>query len=725
MGHISSKQVVEFAKSLGDDILTQVITNRNDLARFSVNSESFAVDGLGAKDAMAKSAADVVQKVEDNIVNSLHAESYTMAQLNAAKFVSTMSLSRTAGIDALKNLKPSSSAPVYTESELGIDDAIDPSTLSVRAEAYDGQKLDNSFLFSVAFNFTASRQDEFGEAFFPTTVIDPTVSDIEMEIQFTSILKEMERTPDGSTSREKFGKVALIKAIYDSEVFGVDKNRAVPVFRAEYKDTILVETEKYITEVTGEKIETAPVKFGVEFDYIAVSQTEKLLNRGIGDNTDSLDRTIVLEKVYYSIDGENYVAKTGEMAGSNFVPNPQDHNKDMILNFNHGQIIINTSTTKTSKGQDSTKFAALPPDHTITLAVVINGSANTQTGDIVLYGNKPAGGVKIVSIRNAAGQLLDSTDGDYQQIATEIQKFEFVGYELLAYTTNSNLRKRELQISLETQKQRFPVPVRSGIMGMLPINNDTGTDNDITVVTGHAQALGARISVNAVDKLIEHAANMRYLTNNGTAVPSKEIFEGGFKGIGKFLLDPYYMEQNIDLLEVVDSLESSTRDEAIRQSLIQQLYTAAVDMYINSYYGVAFENAMNNSSAQRPTLIVGTDPNVYRLLVRGEDTFQLGEMFDIKVVKTFNRKVEGKIYAAFGIFDDQRNSVPNPLNFGTCAYAPTIVYDVVRDINGATSREVRNNPRFSHFVNTPLIAEFNVKNIAQAFHKLNLKVIRS
>mgnify|MGYP007081723488 FL=1 len=724
MGHVSKKHILEFAKALSNQVNTSVTSNRRDIANYVIHSESF---DSAASEVLDNDVKRIEQMVEDNIVKTLgvNSESYTDAQVNAAKFISAIALNRGAGIAGLKELKPSSASKnVYDAFEIGIEDAIDPSTITVNAEAYDGQKLDNSFLFSVAFNFTASRQDEFGEAFFPTIVIDPTVSDIEMEIQFTSILKEVERTPDGSTSREKFGKVALIKAIYDSEVFGVDKNRAVVVFRNEYKDK-LVEEEKHNEEITGEVIETAPVKFGVELDYIAVCQTDKLLARGIGDNTDSLDRTIILDKVYFSLDTENFVVTTSQMAGSNFVPNPQDHNKDAILNFNHGQIVINTTNTKTSKGNESTVLKALPADHTITLSVAINGYANTQLGDIVLYANKPAGGIKVVSIRNAAGQLLDKTEADYKTIETAIEKFEYLGYELIAYTTNSNLRKRELQISLETQKQRFPVPVRSGIMGMLPINNDTGTDNDITVVTGHAQALGARISVTAVDTLIKHADNMRYITNNGTVVPEKQITEAGFKGVGKFLLDPYYMHQTIDLLEVVDSLESATRDVAIQQSLIQQLFTAAVDMYIDSYYGVAFENAMNNSSAARPTLIVGTDPNVYRLLVKGQDTFQLGDMFDIKVVKTFNRKIEGKIYAAFGIFDDQRNSVPNPLNFGTCAYAPTIVYDVVRDINGATSREVRNNPRFAHFINTPLIAEFDVLNITQAFHKLNLRILKS
>ena len=728
MGRISSKKIAEFSNQLKNTMETQVITNKGDVANYVVHSENFQG---GEADQLKNTVASIAENVENSIQQTLgvHGEgAYLESQLNAAKSIAALSLSRTAANSNFKNLKPSSNAgSVYGALELGIDDAVDASSIVIPAtphgEAYDGQKLDNSFLFSVAFNFTASRQDEFGEAFFPTIVIDPTVSDIEMEIQFTSILKEVERTPDGSTSREKFGKVALIKAIYDSEVFGVDKNRAVVVFRDEYKDK-LVEAEKYITDVTGEKIETAPIKFGVETDLISISQTEKLLNRGVGDNTDSLDRTIILQNVYFNIDTDSFKVDVSQMAGSNFVPNPQDHNKDMILNFNHGQIVINTKSTKTSKGADSDVLTDLPTDHTITLSVVINGSANTQYGDVVLYGNLPASGVKIVSIRNAAGNLLDSTAADYIEIAKALEKFSFVGYELIAYTTNSNLRKRELQISLETQKQRFPVPVRSGIMGMLPINNDTGTDNDITVVTGHAQALGARISVNAVDTLIKHADNMRYITNDGTVVPDKLITEAGFKGVGKFLLDPYYAHQELDLLEIVDSLESGTRDVAIQASLLQQLYTAAVNMYIDSYYGVAFENAMNNSSAQRPTLIVGTDPNVYRLLVKGQDTFQLGEMFDIKVVKTFNKKVEGKIYAAFGIFDDQRNSVPNPLNFGICAYAPTIVYDVVRDINGATSREVRNNPRFAHFINTPLIAEFDVKNITQAFHKLNLHMIQ-
>ncbi|EKD22638.1 MAG: hypothetical protein ACD_84C00028G0001, partial [uncultured bacterium] len=40
-------------------------------------------------------------------------------------------------------------------------------------EAYDERENKNAIVYSVAYNMQAARQDEFGEAFFPTTVVTP------------------------------------------------------------------------------------------------------------------------------------------------------------------------------------------------------------------------------------------------------------------------------------------------------------------------------------------------------------------------------------------------------------------------------------------------------------------------------------------------------------------------------------------------------------------------
>ena len=140
-------------------------------------------------------------------------------------------------------------------------------------------------------------------------------------------------------------------------------------------------------------------------------------------------------------------------------------------------------------------------------------------------------------------------------------------------------------------------------------------------------------------------------------------------------------------------------------------------MYIESGYGPAFDTLRGNVGG-KITLLIGTDPNIYRLLVTDVDRFPLSNMFDIQIVSTLDPLIKGKIYMTFGIFDETRNTTPNPLNFGNMLWSPTISYEIVTKTNGANNSECHNNPRFLHIVHLPILTRFNVINIDAAFKKI-------
>lgn len=698
------------------------VTNRTDVSNYVISAESASSENRELLQSTVNSVTDLVK---DCIVNcNISTESYTAAQLNAATKIAALSLSPGAALNMVSKLTPGEGAigPVA----LGVEDALEFRDITVSQEAYDGQKTDNCFLYSVAYNFVASRQDEFGEAFYPTVVIDPTTSDITMEIKFASLMNEVRHNINGSSSRAQFSKVPLPKAIYDNKIFGTDKNRIIPVLRDENKE-LLLESEKRLDNTTAEAIETAPYKFNVDINLLGIGQTDSLLARGQMDNTDAVDRTIVLSNVYASIkddtnDAEIFKLDVSNLSFNSFVYSPQGHNKDMVLNFSKQQVKFDTRETKTSKGAESKILKALPEGYVINVELDIRGEVSTQVGDMTVYGTR----AKVFSVRNKAGDLLAPTEADYKAIVKVFDNFKYEGFDLVAYTTNSNLRKRGQLITVDSFKQPFYVPPRSGIMSIVPINNDMGTDNDVDAIIGQAQALGAKISISAVDEIMRNIDSVRFLTNNGTSVPEVEAIEAGFKGIAKYVVNPAYVYETIDLTTTVSSLDSKSRDESVRAALLQKIYNAAVKLYIDSNYGIVFERIINGSSAARPTLIVGTDPNIKRLLltdVSSSDTIQLGSMFDIKIVSTFNSRMTGKIVFSFGVFDQQRNTNPNPLNYGVCAYAPDIVYDLVRDLNGQTSREKHNNPRYLHITNLPIIGVFDVTNVGEVFGQLALPIV--
>lgn len=714
--------VHKLVSNLTTEIKNHSFPNKEEMGRFVVSRESYTKDDPQV--SYLETSVEQIQTIVDDCIAALDIshEDYSAQQKEAAKRIAACALNPNQFLNKLKSLKNDTST-----SAMAVRDIVPFEELTtISTEAYDGRKQDNCFLYSVAYNFVASKQDEFGEAFYPTIVIDPITNSVKMEIKFASLMNEFQRGIDGSPNKNKFNKIPLPKAIYNPDIFATDKNRLLPIVRPESQNDLLV-SEKKQDDSLLETVTTAPLLFGKDINLLGISQTDSQLARGQADITDALDPAIIVQNIYLSFTGtvtdtettEIFKFNVSNLSTNNFIANPQAHNKDLILTFNNQYLLINTTSIRTSKGIESEIFKQLPQNYTVKVAFDISGSGNTQIGDVKLYGNN----LKVVEIRNAAEDLIASTDSEFTAIATVIEKYKFLGYDLLAYSTNSNLRKRGQLITVDSFKEEYTVPCRSGIMSIVPVNNDTGTDNDTDPIIGQAQACGAKISMDSVISLLSHVDFMRTLTSDGKAKFDLSIDSFGFRGVSRNIISPAYSYSSVNIAEIVSSLKSSERDHDIKMVLLQHIINVAMHLWLNSNYGVVYRRVLNASITQRPTLIIGTDPNIERLLVTetGSNKISMGPLFDMLVVSTFNEKMKGKIIITFGVFDDSRNSTPNPLNFGNCMFAPNIVYDLVRDINGQTSREKHTNPRYLHITHLPIIGNIDVTGIDEAFGQIALR----
>lgn len=710
----------KLSQALASEYENRNFNNAKEIAEYTVAHESISPELLPT----VKTTVDDLHSMVLNALTQINveAESYTSAQLELAKMSAQIAAAQAKGIhigSQIARKVAETSRSGLSAVDLGVDGTIAGEELAVAFESYDGQKQNNPFILSVLYNFVFSAQDEYVEAFFPTIPLDPTTSDIVIEVTFASLMKEFYRDINGSSSREKFNKIPLIKAIYDANIFDTDKTLLVPVLR-DSNEHLFLKDEKWVSTESLEEVVTAPLVFGETIDLLGISQSDLELSKGKADNTDALDRALNLSKLYFSItdDGvtEMFSYDLREVANTSFIYYPAGHEKDMMLKFTSNTLVLHTGTTTTSKGTASTILGKLPANYTIGFEVKVFGEANTQTGDVSL---SSTGGVKVKYILNAAGQKVDPNDASYKSIADVINKIVLEGYVLLGHSTNSNLRKRGQLLTVDTLRKPFPVMWRSGFTIIGPVKSETGTENDINNQTlGGAQALGAKMSVIGVSQLLKDLETLKYLTNDGTKAIDRTEFETGFKGMGQYLLEPTYYERNIDLSTNVDSLNSTSRDDDIRNNLLQMIYNAGMDLYLKSDYGIVFEKGLVTTDASKPTLIVGVDPNIKRLLVKDKDVITLGNMFDVRVVSSFDKRVAGKIILSFGIFDSQRNSVPNVLNYGYTATSAAIVYDLVRDTNNTTNREITSMPRFTHYTNIPVIGQITVTGIEAVFGKL-------
>ena len=691
-------------------------------SKYNLGTESLDQNAL----TRAKEDMSTLQNDISNVIDSLgsitgaDAASISPAGRQAAIMIAGASLCSVESIkESIGNYRPSAESNIATVgSELFMTDTLEATDIS--REAFDGMQTKNALYFSVAYNLLASRQDEFGEAFFPTIVIDPMQSGLVVENTFAVIMNEVTRS--ARNDKQKYNKIPLIKAMYDSELLTADKNKCIPVYKEDRSlDDLFLADFKSINKDTGFDILTAPLKVGEKISLLGISQTEAMLSKGEMDNTDALDRSIQLRRVYYTIKGktgvghdqdatETFFFDAGAFAYNNFMAAPQGHSKDMILNFATTAMVIRPDEIKQANGSASEIFKDLnQPGIEIKLEVSLTGNANTEYGDITVYPNL----IKIIEIKNASGDVVPATDPIYTSVNDYIQKFEIIGYTVDAYRTNSNLRTMGHLLTIDRYKQEYQIKLRSGMNMMCPINNETGRENDIDYLNTQIQATQLRTSADAVTTLIKYAESLRSNISSGVA---KEL---EVSGIGRYSVHPYYKNISLNLADYVDSLKSTERLDDVRAAILNKINDEVVQMDIISNYGAAHRVANNNIPTKK-TIIIGTDPRIKHYLAGKEDRLVLSSDLDAVIVSTYNQDIAGKIFITYGVFNNDRSTVVNPLNFGNLVWAPTIATDVIRTIGGSTRRDLMTMPRYCHIVNLPTLLELNLSDIENVIGKVSI-----
>jgi len=700
---------------LRDSIGKQGLNGRKDIGTLALSTESMDDASRSSAVAARDTLEDVIASSIDLVLgNESAAMVLTSAQRDAARQIASLAIDPAAGMQAIANgsaPKASSGALSVEAQDLGITDLADATSLST--EAFDGQSMNNAMYFSIAYNLFAAKQDAFGETFFPTISIDPAMSGAIVSTEVTSLYQNFDRLNDGSANRAKFKKITLAKAIYDNNLFGGDRNKAVPVSRAASAAN-LIPALAYVDTSTGANITTAPLAIGKEINLLGISQTDAMLAKGSMDAFDSLDRTINLKSVIISLQAtlagvsttEHFRVPVGMLPGSNFTYTTQGHDKDLNLSFDSVDVAFLTSSTVTIDGTTSAILASLPAGHRVKIHLKVTGDGNTQYGDVAVYATVAA----VDSILDAAGTSLVSTAADYVTIDGVFTSMAVEGYELDAYLTNSNLRKEGQLVTIDRFEQVYNVPVRSGVSVVMPINSGA---NDDSRLVGQVQATGFRTSLEAVNTLVSFTDNLGILTSNGANTDITLM------GVGRHHVDAYFSDAVLDMALIVDSESSASRNEDICAALIGRIRNEVQLAYVQSKYNTA--HAMIRGNNEAPVgVIIGTSARVKSYLCgSGDDTIELGGNFVAKVVATPNVGVGDNMYITFSDHaSTTRNSEVDPSSFGTCFWAPTITSDVAKTVNGATVRSFQTFPRFIHIVNLPIMIRLNVTNLNSVLGKI-------
>jgi hypothetical protein len=661
-------------------------------------SLAIATESISQNDAQQLSTAVEELNATLQEIGQVEGNAFSDANMEAAQAAGILATDPSKAFSAPIGTPVSSENSVVVATE-GISDGM--SKRSIAVEAYDESNNRNASVYSIAYNLTASRQDEFGEAFFPTITVSPDSVGFAVNVRLIQVFNDFKRNISGAL--DNYNKINIIRGLADPTVLKNELTRAVPVHRAESVANFVApgDVPPSALVIDGESITTAPLRFGRKFSLIALSQTDALVANGLMDATDSIDPGGLSLRAVYAKIGDNVLKfLTKDLPLSQFVAAPQGNHRQMNLMFTTDALLMNNQTRRADGNalNGALQAGAVTANLIARVSVTVSGSINVETGETNVA---PLGGLTVVAVRDASGEVLDHTvAGPALDFAAAIEAGGLIGYDLHAYRANQNRRQRGQLLDVQYFQQVYTVPFRAPITALKPVNTDaTGEASDLAALITATQV---RTSNAAVAQLLNTATVLKGFTD------SREGVAPNILGVGRLLVKPTFIETPLDMATAIDSVKSHERAVDVQAVLVNTVRDMAFRLWRDSEYQAA-ASALKGGVAGTPTVIIGTDPILARYLQIDGDLRTAGASFEVKVVATLDERMKGRIVVSFGDFSNV--SEPNPLHFGCMAWKPelTVVLPISR--GGSTSKELTVQPAFMHITNLPVMGVIEVSNL--------------
>ena len=667
-----------------------------------VSLESLNSTELESLNMSAQSVGETLRTIFDSMAdfnNGLGFESLTPVQLEAG-VIAAMAAGDPVGYATAaltKKAQSSEGIPVIEAQISGPAGQLDFRD-DFALEAFDESVLSDMIPYSIAFNVQASRQDEFSEAFFPTTVVSPDNGGIDIGVDRITVMNAVKHRISGKTT--DFDQRNLNEAVADATILADESTALIPYFTEsgenedKFVDPALV--TPYFRNVAGVDIRTGPLKVGESIDLLGISQHPQLMGVGVMDNTDAIGARIVLNNLYLQHQPTGTVIRfnVSRIPRNTFLKSIEGQGREMSLNFRNTALRLTPDTTAV----DGTLPAFLDPLRTLNwnlrISVNVTGNAHVEYGTVQVF----AAPVIIDEITDDNSVQISTTSGTGKDLADMIKEFTVIGYELNAVRTNSNRRTQGLLINNIHEKERFALSLSAPISALSP----TGSSRDAKDLDSLITAARIRNSNNAITTLLNYIDTLRAFVQN------RRLGQGhpAIEGVGRFLIVPYFEEIDLDLPAVMNNLTSSNRADDVAAVFVNTIREVVYRMYRDSAYQAAL-NASNTGS-KKPKLLVGTDLIIPRYLIVPGDNRTFGIAFeDAEIVSSFDARMDSKIILAFT--RDSNSGTPDPLAFGCHAWMPELASTIPAiNRNGATFTEVQVQTRNRHINNLPIMAVINV-----------------
>lgn len=584
----------------------------------------------------------------------------------------------------------------------------------VAMENYDNRDTHNAPVLTAGYNMAAPLQSAAAEMLFPTVVISPEQTGWMFEINRVVLQNKLRRGISGKPS--DWGETPLIRALRNPDLLRNDLLAVKPVYRDDSKEFFVSDTVALPTETmsNGEAILTSYLATRKEVDLIAVSSTTAMAGAGLPNETDSLDTYGVMKHLLVKIGEDCIDLNVGMMFGSAYNYAVQGDSRKMVLNLELDNIPVNKDLKAIGDKALVTLAAIKTNEWTVYLGLSANGSLNLRTSQSVVYGNA----VVVKHIVDKDGNLVPTTTGSGKTLADLVASAEVIGYKVDTKRSNLNLRLNGQMVAHRQARELVPVGLGSPLMARRAISDDgSNTFADVQDLINQTHIAIEAAAMRAIRDTADSLRSYAKMPDPSGVGPS-------VLGCGRYYVNPYFLEDEIDVAAEIDSLTSGARRDDIRGLLTTRITDMVNRMFVNGEYK-SMLTWMYGASHPKPCVGIVTTPRVESYLMISGDPRTLGTGYDVRCETTINNKYDDEIFFTFIVNGDERNTKPNLANFGTFFWAPEVVTTINIPRDGQMSTEVVVTPRFQYSVNLPIMGYIKVKNLLDSLKSISLNVINT
>lgn len=601
----------------------------------------------------------------------------------------------------------------------------------VKQEAWSGQTNYDAVYYAIAINIMSARSDDLVEIIYPTVMINPKETGLKVEVTYTSFMTPYIRSLAGDPRKPEY--LPLLKNAYNADILGQERTLVVPNVTLQdsknnkAEDKLLKDLAE-INKAPGVPVKTAPYKIDERIDILGLGQNELTLANGEMNWTDSLTGSINLTKAYIQIGDNSSNAKifpinTSYLTGSTFNTLNQDNYKNLAVNLDRHKYIFTVGKTKPCKTMNSFENdfptfesgqafdTSAKNGYSYYFEYSLGGNINIETAECSV---SQKGQIRLIKITDENGMEVDMSSGAGQTAAQHVQTaitngyIKIVGYDLRAYRLNDNFRTSGQQIRVDAFSTYLDVGWKSGFGASGPIQNYAGEFNDITFIKNIGEYNYLICSNDGINTLFETKDFLSTITSlpEGTDDVKTKI-------LGQLVCNPYYEEKSIDVGNIIESLESTTKMENLRAAFINALIPIANNMFIKSNYNVVLRLDSMHAD-KKANIVIATHERVAQVLCYGQasNVFPLTDKINLIVVSTPNLRLENKMFLVFSV-TTQIGEVkePNLLHHGIRAASPTITVELnPRSTGGIMQKEILSIPRWQFHTLNPIMAYIEIAN---------------